>query len=182
MIVTLRRVMLEIPMMVVIVVGVRGDGDLVVRRGQMDRRRRRSLRLLLLDAQMPGDSDGAAMLLMLMMMMMMMMVVRRDADGGGGRFRVAGAVLDGGKHRVSFNRDHGCSSGDRRSRLPWHPARSEMRETRFRECRAIYRSTRISRDGASKPSSGDQVKINALDRELLAPIGVDIEDLDLFRS
>lgn len=38
MIVSLRRVMLEVPMMVMIVVGVRRDGDLVVRcRGQMDR-------------------------------------------------------------------------------------------------------------------------------------------------
>lgn len=129
MIVTLRRVVLEIPMMVVIVVGVRGDGDLVVRRGggQMDRRRRRSL--LLLDAQMPGDGDGAAMLLMLMMMMMMVVVMRRDADGGGGRFRVARAVLDRGKHRASFNRD-GCSSGDRRSRLTWHPARFARRGSR----------------------------------------------------
>ncbi|KAG7188848.1 hypothetical protein KM043_008454 [Ampulex compressa] len=36
----LRGVMLEVPMMVMVVVGVRSDGDLVVRRaGQMDRRR-----------------------------------------------------------------------------------------------------------------------------------------------
>lgn len=82
--------------MVVVVVGVRGDGELVVRRGQMDRRRRRSL--LLLDAQVPdrgGDVGTAAMLLVRMVMM------RRDADGGGGRFRAAGAVLDGGAHRAS---------------------------------------------------------------------------------
>lgn len=44
MIVALRRVMLEVPMMVMIVVGVRRDGDLVVRcGGQMDRGRSISL-------------------------------------------------------------------------------------------------------------------------------------------
>jgi len=113
-------------MMIVIVVGVRGNGDLVIRRGggQVDRRRRRSL--LLLDAQVAGGGSGniggAAMLLMMMVMMMMMMVVmvvRRDAYGGGSRFRAAGAVLDGGAHRAydrgrasatTFNRDDsGCS-------------------------------------------------------------------------
>lgn len=100
MIVSLHRVMLEIPMMIVVVVGVRGDGELVVRRGggQMDRRRRRSL--LLLDAQVPdgGDVDSTAMLLMLMM------VMRRDADGGSGRFRAAGTVLNGGAHRANDQR------------------------------------------------------------------------------
>jgi len=101
-------------MMIVIVVGVRGNGDLVIRRGggQVDRRRRRSL--LLLDAQVAGGGSGniggAAMLLMMVVMMMMMMVmvvVRRDAYGGGSRFRAAGAVLDGGAHRAY---DHGDAS------------------------------------------------------------------------
>jgi len=103
MIVSLDRVMLEIPMMIVVVVGVRGDGELMIRRGggQMDRRRRRSL--LLLDAQVSdggdgGDVGGTAMLLMLMM------VMHRDADGGSGRFRAAGTVLNGSAHRANDQR------------------------------------------------------------------------------
>ena len=94
--------MLEIPMMIVVVVGVRGDGELMVWRGggQMDRCRRS---LLLLDAQVPDGGDGGdvgstAMLLMLMM------VMRRDADGGSGRFRAAGTVLNGGAHRANNQR------------------------------------------------------------------------------
>lgn len=127
MIVTLRRVVLEIPMMVVVVVSVRGDGELMVRRGggQMDRRRRRSF--LLLDAQMPDGNDGgdigsAAMLLMLMM------VMRRDADGGGGHFR---AVLDGGAHRVYDQR----RSVQPRRLLTGRPpiARGIPRDSQFRK-------------------------------------------------
>ena len=99
MIVSLDRVMLEIPMMIVVVVGVRGDGELMVRRGggQMDRRRRRSL--LLLDAQVPDGGDGGDV--GSTAMLMLMMVMRRDADGGSGRFRAAGTVLNGGAHRAN---------------------------------------------------------------------------------
>lgn len=120
MIVTLRRVVLEVPMMVVVVVGVRGDGELVVRRGggQMNRRRRRSL--LLLDAQMP-DVGSAAML-------MLMMVMRRDAAG---RFRPAGAVLDGGAHRAYDQRRFDQS---RRLLIGRPPiARGIPRDSRFRD-------------------------------------------------
>lgn len=132
MIVTMRRVVLEVPMMIVVVVGVRGDDELRVRRGggQMNRRLRRSL--LLLDAQMPdgsdrGDVGSAAMLLVLMM------VMRRDADGG--RFRAAGAVLDGGAHRAYDQRRFGaCDLVQSRRLLIGRPpiARGIPRDSQFR--------------------------------------------------
>lgn len=73
------------------------------------------------------------------------------------------------------------------------------RVTADRDCRGIPRDRKcVKRDSENvarsidpresletvrvNPRAGIQVKINALDRELLAPIGVDIEDLDLFRS
>lgn len=121
MIVAMRRVVLEVPMVVVVVVGVRGDGELVVRRGgaQVDRRRRRRS-LLLLDAQMPdrgGDVGGAAA-----MLLVLMVVMRRDADG---RFRAAGAVLDGGAHRAYDDQLALRSVAAHRATADraWHPAR-----------------------------------------------------------
>lgn len=142
MIVALRRVVFEVPMMIVIVVGVRGDGDLMVRRGQMDRRRS----LLLFDAQVSATGIGdAAMLLMLMM------VVRHDADGSGGRFRAAGTVFDGGTHRAynqrrprrTFNRGS-CRSIDRRSRVSSPAQFAAHAWIAIRNCGIARRTAEIS--------------------------------------
>lgn len=175
MIVALRRVVLEVPMMIVVVVGVRGDGDRVVRRGggQVNRHRRRLL--LLLDAQVPAAGIGdAAMLLMLMMM-----VVRHDADGSGGRFRAAGAVLDGGTHRAYdqrrsrplFNRGGCCrSSIDRRSRVSSRAIRDSRNSPiaierivctcEISSTRALCKSARVSRDELSRCVTSARVSIH----------------------
>lgn len=128
MIVALRRaVVLEVPMMVVVVVGVRGDGDRVVRGSgghQVDRRRRPLAPLLLLagddGAQVTGggggdgdDVGGTAVVMMMMVMMvlllMVMMVVMVVVGRGAGRFRAAGAVLAHGAHRAYDQRRYGLA-------------------------------------------------------------------------